>query len=319
MKFSNFVKKKKLLFWLWKKYDWYITKYQLKKDVKILPNKVYKRVFRKDINWDNPKSLIEKIYWLQLYSDTSLWTLCADKYKVRSFVEERGCGDILNELYGVWTDANDIDWEKLPDQFVLKTNNSCGKMIIVKDKKELNVSEAVKKLNSWLKIKYGYRDGQYHYTKIPPCIIAEKLLKDKKNGNKPLTDYKIFCFDGVPESVLVVHDRRNEVLNITFYDLEWNNISSKTLNDNSIHVNGMEVSRPKSFDKMIECAKKLSRGIPQVRVDFYEVEGKVVFGEMTFTTGGYGSYLNEYYDYLGSKVDLSKINKRKNPNRPLGF
>ena len=122
---------------------------------KYLADKTYKCVFRKKINWENPSNLIEKIYWLQFNSDTSLWTLCADKYRVRKFVEERNCGEILNELYGVWNKADEINFDLLPNSFVLKTNNSCGQIIIVKDKSRLNISEVRHKLNSWLKITQG--------------------------------------------------------------------------------------------------------------------------------------------------------------------
>lgn len=316
MGLKSIVKNNKILFYFWKKFDWIKTKYHLSTNIKAIPNKIFKKVFGRDINWDTPTNLIEKIYWLQLYTDTSLWTKCSDKYLVREYVKEKGCGDILNTLYGKWDNANDIDWNSLPDSFVLKTNNSCGKVILVKDKQQLDIPKTIKKLNNWLNIKYGYQDAQFHYTKIRPCIIAEKLFENKDDTEKSLVDYKIWCLNGVPECVLVVYDRTKNNYSLSLYDLDWNNISDKGFNINNHHYSGVDIPSPKSFDKMVEYAKKLSSGIPQVRVDFYDIDGKAVFGEMTFTTG-YGYFSKDYYDYLGSKIDLSKVEKLEQLNKPL--
>jgi hypothetical protein len=281
---------------------------------KILANKEFRNVFKRDINWSNPINLIEKINWLQIYSDTSLWTRCADKYLVREYVKEKGCGDILNKLYGKWDNVNEIDWESLPNSFVLKTNNSCGKVILIKNKKDINKYEVYNKLNEWLNTKYGYHNAQLHYTRIKPCIIAENLFVNKDEPEKSVIDYKIWCFNGIPECILVVFNRTENGYFLSSYDLGWNNISKKIFNANSTHVNGTNVSKPKSLKKMIESAKILSEGIPQVRIDFYDIDGDAVFGEMTFSTG-YGYYTDEYYNYLGSKIDLSRITKLNTPNK----
>ena len=316
VKIKSILKKVKPFRLLWREINWIWTKYQLSNNIKTIPNKVFKTIYERDINWDNPTSLIEKIYWLQLYSDTSLWTRCSDKFLVRGYVKEKGCEDSLNTLYGKWENAKDIDWTILPDSFVLKTNNSCGQVILVNNKSDLNIKETIKKLNDWLKIKYGYRDGQLHYTKIKPCIIAEQLFVNESDLGKSLIDYKIWCFHGVPECVLVVHNRTKDNYFLSSYDLEWNNISDKTFDLDSAHYSGVDVQKPKSFKQMIEIAKTLSQGIPQVRVDFYDINGKAVFGEMTFTTG-YGYYTEEYYKYLGSKINLNKVKKLDQPNKPL--
>lgn len=315
-KLKRMVKNNNLLNNIWRKIDWINTKHQINKDARIIPNKIYKDVFGKDINWNNPTTLIEKIYWLQLYSDTSLWTKCADKYKVREYVKEKGCAGSLNTLYGKWDKAEDIDWDKLPNSFVLKTNNSCGGVLLVQDKSLLNISKTITTLNNWLKLKYGYRDSQFHYTQIKPCIIAEKLFENEQDKSKSLVDYKIWCFNGVPEVVLVVFDRTKGGYSLASYDIEWNNISHKTFNLNDKYYRDVEFPKPNSLDEMIEYAKKLSKGIPQVRMDFYDINGKAVFGEMTFSTG-YGYYSNDYYNYLGSKIDLSKIEKLEKPNNPF--
>ena len=276
---------------------------------KYLANKTYRSVFHKDIDWDNPKNLIEKIYWLQLNTDTRLWSLCADKYRVREFIKERGCSETLNKLYGKWDNANDIDFDSLPMSFVLKINNSCGQIIIVNNKEELDYKDARNKLNRWLKSEYGYEGAQLHYTRIKPCIIAEELLTDENKENTSLVDYKIWCFNGVPECILVASERTwnsngIDKYSLSMFDTEWNNISNKALNDCSKHFDGKNVEKPKSLELMLNYARKLSAGFPEVRVDFYEIKGKPIFGELTFTTG-YGSYKEEFYEYLGSKVILN--------------
>ena len=147
-------------------------------DPRINANRVYKHIFHKDINWENPQNLIEKIYWLQLFTDTTLWTKCADKYRMREYVESKGCGHLLPKLYGHWEKAEDIDYGKLPQSFVLKTTNGCGQVLIVPDKSELNIVETNKLLNQWMELKYGFTDAQIHYSRIEPCIICLLYTSD---------------------------------------------------------------------------------------------------------------------------------------------
>lgn len=269
----------------------------------------YKRITGKSLNLKKPKNLIEKIIWMQFHTDTSLWSLCADKYEVREFVKKRGLEHILPKLYGVWNDVESIDWGSLPDKFVLKTNNSCGQIIIVRDESKLNIKEASKKLNNWLKIKYGFHNAQLHYLRIKPKIIAEELLEDPSLPHGAnLIDYKIHCFDGQPATILIVSDRNGASYTVTYVDLNWNNISDYALNPNSSHYGIKTFPKPKNLDKMLEYARVLSRGIPQVRVDFYDINGKIYFGEMTFTTG-YGYRSEKFSEDLCKKIDLTKVKK----------
>lgn len=309
----NIYLKIKPLKFIWRKMNLWYTRFFLRFNPKVIANRAYKSRFKKNINWDKPVNLIEKIYWLQIYSDTSLWTECADKYLVRDYVKEKGCEDVLNKLYGKWDDSNDINWSVLPNSFVLKANHSQGQVLLVEDKSKLNIEYITNLLTDWLKSVYGYNAAELHYSKIKPCIIAEKLLVNKSSPNISLIDYKIWCFHGEPEWILVVYDRSDKGLSMSLYDLEWNNISDIGLNTDSPRYSGVEVDKPGSFDKMIEIAKILSKDIPQVRVDFYDIDGKAVFGEMTFSTG-YGSYSDEYYNHLGSKIDLSKVRKLSKTN-----
>jgi hypothetical protein len=278
-------------------------KYMVERYPKHEANRGYRSHFYKKIDFDNPKNLIEKIYWLLFNTDTSLWTHYADKFLVRDYVRKCGYESYLTKLYGKWENAKDIDFDKLPQKFILKTTNGCGSNIIVKNKNQFNIKKAKKRLNRWLSIPYGYSGAQIHYLKIKPCIIAEELLENTSEFSTSIVDYKIWCFHGVPECVLVVSNRSEKGYFLSSYDLEWNNISDISLRQPYLHNRKEE--KPKSLEKMIEIAKNLSKNLPQVRVDFYDINGKPVFGEMTFTTG-YGYYTEDYYLYLGSKINLDK-------------
>ena len=275
-------------------------------DPKILANWVYKSQFNKNINWKDPKDLIEKIYWLQMHTDTSLWSLCADKYRVRDYVTSKGCEVYLNKLYGMWENVEEIRWDILPASFVLKWNNGSGQVILVKDKTKLDIETTKKTLNSWLKSTYGYEGAQSHYLKIKSCIIAEELIPSSTNTGRSLIDYKLWCFHGKPSFFLVVYDRFGDDYKLSAYDLEWNNISDRVFNKNNKHYCGEHLEKPNSLDTMIEIAKKLSEDFIEVRVDFYDVEGKPNFGELTFTTG-YGYFAPEFYLELGNLIDLTTI------------
>lgn len=305
------LKKNKFVLSIYKDYLYWRNKRLCKRDPKLAANIIYKRVFNKDINWDTPEDLIEKIAWMELYTDTALWTKCADKYRVREFIEERGCVDTLVKLYGMWENPDDIDFDKLPNQFVLKANNGCGTVMLIKDKSKLNVKEIKKTLKGWLKKPFGYSSAQLHYLDIKRCIIAEELLIDNNATEMTLNDYKIWCFNGNVESILVVHDRKGingKDYKLSFFDKDWNNISDKALLKDGKHYWGGNIEKPTTLEQMLTVAQKLSVGFPEVRVDFYTVNGKVYFGELTFSTG-YGTYAHEYYKYLGSKIDLSKLTK----------
>ncbi|MBQ0087068.1 MAG: hypothetical protein KBS72_05240 [Bacteroidales bacterium] len=276
---------------------------KLNYDPKACMSMRYRAVLHKEMNWDNPQNLIEKINWLQLNTDTSLWTRCADKYRVREYVAEKGFENCLNELYGKWDDVDSIDFDKLPNSFVLKTNHGCGEVMIVKDKANLDIKKTKATLRKWLKVVYGLDSGQTHYTHIKPCVIAEKLLIDNEDTSVSLIDYKLWCFNGVPEFFLVCHNRKKTDYSLSAFDLSWNNISEDALNQNSSHYSGADIPKPECLKELINIAKALSAGIPEVRMDFYVIDNKPIFGEMTFTTG-FGSYNMDFYEKLGSKVVL---------------
>ncbi len=287
----------------YEKYNFEKHKRIFTKDPKIEANFLFRKVFNRDIDWESPKNLIEKYYWMLFNTDTSIWSFCADKYLVREYVNNCGCGDLLNELFGYWYNVDDIDFDKLPSQFVFKPNNACERIVIVKEKSLLNKQKTRGLLKKWL-TPYGYVNSQIQYLKIKPCIIAEKLLRNSDLRNS-LIDYKFLCYYGIPEMILIVNDRdekNHSRYTLNLYDINWNPISDNLCNCDI----GEIIPKPKSLNKMIEACHKLGKEFPCVRIDFYEVDEKPIFGEFTFTTG-YGYYTSEYYDYLGSKIDLGKL------------
>ena len=240
------------------------------------------------INWDRPRDLNEKINWLKFNSDTTIWTVLADKYRVREFVKAKGFEKNLVKLLGVWTSADDIDFNQLPDSFVLKTNNGAGTVMVIEDKSSVNESEVRRQLNRWLKKKFGLLQVEPHYLRIPPMIIAEEMLVEKASFSSTLVDYKIWCFDGKVFGTFVCYNRHRFAKKVEWYDRDWN-YHPEWLSDNYrklIKNDKPSVPKPKSYDDMIRMAEALSEGFPQVRVDLYNLDGQIYFGEMTFTASG---------------------------------
>lgn len=296
---------------LWGTYLYYKYKRLYEKDPKKAADAMYHKIYGQHMNLDNPENLIEKITWLSLNTDTSLWTLCADKYRMRSYVESKGLGQYLPECYGFWESPDDIDFSKLPTQFVFKANNGCATVMIVRDKSKLNEVKVKRQMKGWLKRKFGYMGAQKHYLSIKPGILAEELLTQTKELNKvspdSMVDFKIWCINGKPESVLVVYDRNNEHYKLALYDINWKAIP-ESLNENwcNLQKSTPTLQKPKHLDEMIRIATTLSKDFKEVRVDFYESDDKPIIGELTFTTG-YGYFTDEYYEYLGRKINLNEF------------
>lgn len=261
----------------------------------------YRISWGKKLDLEDPKDFNQKIMWLKLreYSNNPVVTQCVDKYGVRQYVIEHGGAGILNELIGVYNKVEDIPWCELPDKFVLKLTHSCAANIICKDKELLNIDEAKKKLSKWYKDDYYLKSAEMQYKGVPKRIICEKYIDSFANAP---TDYKFYCYYGKPELVLVVADRGKHTRK-HFYDMDWNYISCRG-------ERGDLIDRPISFKEMISYCKKLASDFPFVRVDFYEVDGKPIFGEMTFTpAGGIGkSYSQSIYKLLGDKLILPNTN-----------
>ena len=245
---------------------------------------------------------------MKLYDVTPLKTMLVDKYACREWVAERIGGEYLVPLLGVWDSFDEIDFDTLPDKFVLKANHGSGWNVIVKDKKSLDIQETKKKFNKWMNTNYAFINGfELQYMNIRPKIIAEAYLE---NGNNDLYDYKVFCFNGKAESIVFISERKNGAKE-AFFDLDWNRMPV------SFHFPSIEkeVAKPQNLELMIELAEKLSKGFPQVRVDFYVLnDGSIKFGEMTFTSlSGIHKWGSEQDTIYGNMISLPA--KKRIPRR----
>lgn len=249
----------------------------------------FKLRFNRDLNWNNPQDLNEKIQWLKFYSDISLWSEYSDKYKVRQYIEKCGYKDTLVKLYGAWERSEDIDFEKLPDSFVLKTNNWSGTVLIVKDKSKLDINHTRALLNDWIHKVDNLITLDIQYRDIKPMIIAEELLScdNQDFDSTSLIDYKVWCFNGVPYSIWVYYDREKKHVKKAIFDLDWKLHQEDLVpNDHFAYDEHPNIPKPKIFEEMVNCARKLSEGFPEVRVDFYIVDNHLYFGELTFSSSG---------------------------------
>ena len=286
------------------KYELFLGHYFPKK----LANQRYREAYGKDIDWENPKTIDEKINWMKFHYDTSQWTELTDKYRVRQYVADRGLADILVPLYGKWDSIEDIDWDSLPNEFVMKTNHGSGDVLICKDKNTLDKAYWTRCVDQWMHTDYSRLMGEPHYIGIPRCIIAEQLLDARKQSvpSSSLIDYKVWAFDGKPMYIWCGLDRTPKSVEVITYDPDWNARPELSVDDAHYHLTSKRLPRPVTLDQMLDAAAKLSKGHPQVRVDFYEVEGKLYFGEMTFTasSGINFFYTEDFRLELGSYTQL---------------
>ncbi len=241
-----------------------------------------KRLFHAKMGYDlelnNPRTYSEKLQWLKLYDRRPIYTTMVDKYAVKEYV-----AGIIGEEYviptiGIYSSAEEIDFDTLPDQFVLKCTHDSHDAVICKDRKALDIDAAIQSLREGLKTNYYYKFREWPYKNVPPRIIAEKYMEDTETGE--LRDYKIFAFNGTARALFIATDRQTDGVEtkFDFFDMDFNHLPFTNGHPNA----DVMPSRPRKLDEMKLLAEKLSRGIPQVRVDFYEVDGRVYFGEMTF-------------------------------------
>lgn len=253
------------------------------------------------LNIKKPITYNEKIQWQKAYDHNPLYPILADKLAVREYVKERAGEQYLIPLLGSWSRFEDIDFQQLPSEFVLKCNHDCASVIICHDKSKFDMDAARNKLNLALKRNYFYPYAEWQYKDIKPCIIAEQFMHDE--GRNDLSDYKIQCFDGIPYCCRIdvgrFGDHRRNI-----YDIHWNLLPWQK---GHYKNTDLPIEKPEAFEEMIEVASKLSHGLRQVRVDLYLVNNQVYFGEMTFTSGGGFEVFvpNEYDKIIG---DMWKIN-----------
>ena len=230
------------------------------------------------LNLKNPRTFNEKLQWLKLHDRKPFYTDMVDKYLAKEYVSKIIGNEYIIPTLGVWNHFDDIDFERLPNRFVLKCTHDSGGVVICKDKQAFDYKNAEKVLEYSLKQKFYLQTREWPYKNVKPRIIAEEYLED--NELKELRDYKFFCFDGQVKALFVASDRQNkaEETKFDFFDPSYNFLKIVNGHPNS----EIPPSKPKNFEKMIELAEKLSKDIPHVRCDFYEVNGKVYFGELTF-------------------------------------
>ncbi len=254
---------------------------------------VYESVHGRVMDWENPTTYTEKIQWEKLYNKDPIRTTLSDKYLVRDWVKEKIGEEYLIPIVGVWDNFSQIPFKSLPNKFVLKTNHASGTNIIVKDKSKFNRRNAKSKVNDWMKMDFAYSNFfEMHYSQIDRKIIIEEYL-ETDTGDLP--DYKFLCFGGVPKFCRVDLGRYTRHTQ-TYFDMNWQKqpwTQTHEMEDN--------IAKPKNFEKMVELATKLCEGFPHVRVDLYNVDGKIYFGEMTFTSGSGFMKINppEYDKMLG--------------------
>ena len=274
-----------------------------------LIEKEYLKVFGNILDWNNLRTYTEKVQWEKIYDKNPIKTTLTDKYAVREWVEGKIGKDYLIPLIGVWDSFDNIDFDLLPKQFVLKTNHGTGTNLIVKDKYKINMRRAKRMFDDWMKTDYAFTNSlQLHYRDIKR-IIAEKYLETNFGE---LQDYKFLCFDGKPCFCWVDLGRYSKHTR-TVFDMNW---KLQPWTQASYGIANYDIPMPKNFDMMIDIANILSKGFSHVRVDLYNIDGKIYFGEMTFTNGsGLDPIIPKEYDkVLGDywKLPKNKDGKTKN-------
>lgn len=277
-----------------------------KKPFRKLPDDIYLKIiyfskFQQKLNLSKPKTFNEKLQWLKLYDRNPLYTQLVDKYKVRDYVTKKIGTDYQIPLLGVWENADEIDWESLPNQFVIKCTHDSGGLIICTDKTRLDIYYAKEKINQSLSNNFYNFYREWPYKNVKPRIIAERYIED----NKELKDYRFFCFNGEPKFIAVdfsITDKSKTRRNI--YDLDWNLLPIEISYPRELN---QVVEKPDKIEEMIELSKKLSENIPHVRVDFYYIKNQIIFGEMTFFhQSGFGDIRPKKVAHeIGSWIDLS--------------
>lgn len=274
---------------------------------RIIPDKLYiKMMYQVKLgckcNLKKPETFNEKLNWLKLYDRRDIYTKMADKYEVRAYVKEMLGDDYLIPLLGVWDRVEDIDLNILPNQFVLKCTHDSASVVICKNKLTFNWEEAAQRLKKALSINYYYESREWPYKNIKPRVIAECYMVDE--SNEELKDYKIYNFNGEPRLIQVdfgrfTHHERN------LYSTDWEYIDEEIEYPQNPAV---KIEKPENLDEMIRLAEMISKGIPSVRTDFYSINGKTYFGEITFyQEGGFARFASkEYEKELGSLINLSE-------------
>ena len=248
---------------------------------KVLPDSIYLRMvffskLKRKLNLSNPKSYNEKLNWLKINDRKEHYQIMVDKYEAKKYVADKIGEQYVIPTLGVWDKFEDINFNELPNQFVLKCTHDSGGLVVCKDKSKLDLKKAKEKIEKSLANNYYLWTREWSYKGVKPRIIAEKYMEDQETGE--LRDYKFFCFNGEPKLMFVASERGLKNTKFDFYDMQFHHMNIVQHYPNSEY----SIEKPEHFEKMVMLAEKLSAGFPHVRVDFYEANGQVYFGEMTF-------------------------------------
>lgn len=257
----------------------------------------YRLKMGRKLNLQNPQTFTEKLSWLKLYDHDPRYVSLVDKWDVMEYVEKCIGSEYCVKKYGIWDSFDEIDFALLPEQFVLKCTNDSGSTVVCKDKNTFDREAARERLNRSREQSYYWYNREWQYKQIPHRIIAEEYLSDSAESG--LTDYKFFCFEGKPKFMFIATGRAEGDTRFDFFDMDFQWIPVKQ------HYPNAEIrpSKPECFDEMVELAQKLSQGLNQVRVDFFQVNQRVYFSELTFVHfGGYERFEPERYDYEFGKL-----------------
>ena len=261
---------------------------------------IYKLVFKKNLDLENPKTFNEKLQWLKLNEHNPYYTEIVDKYEVKEIVKNIIGEEYIIPTLGIYNNFDEINFEDLPEQFVLKCTHDSGGISICSDKTKYNKDKVKKEIQNRMKKNFYYRFREWPYKNVKPRIIIEKYLSDNDKNNS-LNDYKFMCFNGKVKLCLVCSDRFNG-LKETFFDEEWNILDLKRIN----HEIDDSIKKPKNFEQMKILAEKLSKNFKFLRVDFYEVNEKIYFGELTlYPAGGMEKFQPQKWDeILGEYLNI---------------
>lgn len=258
---------------------------------------------------NDPKTLDEKLMWLKLYYYANDFSVkkCADKYEVRKYLSQNGYEGLLNDLLFAVDRVEEIPWDILPDQFAIKWSFGSGFNIICSDKKTFDKDKAIQKLKWWGNIPYWKMYSEMQYKDTHPKIIGEKFLKNKNDGFP--VDYKFYCFNGKPKCVMICTERETGTPKFYFFDRNWNLLRLNRWGKSA--PEGFTVKKPECIDEMFDLAEDLSKPFPFVRLDLYDNDGKIIFGEFTFAPSGGAdpNRLSQTDQFLGDCLDLSDIKK----------
>lgn len=257
-----------------------------------------------ELNFDDPQTFNEKLQWLKLYDRKPEYTTMVDKYAVKKYVADKIGEEYIIPTLGVWNNFDEIDFDKLPEQFVLKCTHDSGGLVIVRNKNEMNKKAAKKKLTRSLKRNYYWGNREWPYKDVPRRIVCEKFMQDK-NSEHSLTDYKFYCFNGDPKFLYVSSGLENHTsAKISFLKLDWSFADFYRTDYKPFDTLPL---KPEHYDEMLKISSILSRGILFLRVDLYEIEGKIYFSELTFSPCAAFMPFSplEWDKKLGDMIDLN--------------